>query len=115
MITQVANGPAILIGYGYRLQIETEVPLFPEGADLVAQVRQKPSAADILATLTSAEGHLLREGDHLLTLTIPAAFTTDLSVGSVVLDLVRLDVTPALPLGFILEIPVMLPVTRGLP
>jgi hypothetical protein len=28
--------------------------------------------------------------------------------------MVRRDVTPALPLGFVLEIPVMLPVTRGL-
>ena len=56
----------------------------------------------------------MRQSDCLLSLTIRAQDTSRFEPGSVVLDMVRVDVRPALPLGFLLEIPVMLPVTRGL-
>ena len=115
MSSCIVEGPAILVGYVYRLQIETEAPLFPEGCILHAQIRQKPSVAEILAELSTEDGSLRRLSDHLLELTIPPAATAVMAVGHVVLDMVRCDVTPALPLGFSLEIPVMLPVTRGLP
>jgi hypothetical protein len=114
MSVAIVEGPAILIGYAYRLDLETEAPLFPETANIIAQVRLKPSATDILATLTTADGTLMRQSDCLLSLTIPAPDTANLEPGSVVLDMVRVDVSPALPLGFLLEIPVMLSVTRGL-
>jgi hypothetical protein len=114
MTPSLTDGPAILVGYAYRLQIETEGPLFPEGCILQAQIRVKPSTEGILAELSSEDGGLRRLSDHLLELTIPATATAGMSVGHVVLDMVRRDVTPALPLGFVLEIPVMLPVTRGL-
>ena len=115
MSVAIIEGPAILIGYAYRLEVESEAPLFPALAEMVAQVRLKPSATDILATLTTAEGTLVRQSDCLMSLTIPAQDTSHFEPGSVVLDMVRVDVRPALPLGFLLEIPVMLPVTRGLP
>lgn len=114
MSSSIVEGPAILVGYAYRLQIETEAPLFAEGCILHAHIRVKPSAAEILAELSSQDGSLRRLSDHLLDLTIPPAATAVMPVGHVVLDMVRRDVTPALPLGFSLEIPVMLPVTRGL-
>ncbi|KGK99842.1 hypothetical protein [Thalassobacter sp. 16PALIMAR09] len=114
MSVAIVEGPAILIGYAYRLDLEAEASLFPETADIIAQVRIKPSATDILATLTTADGTLIRQSDCLLSLTIPAQYTANLEPGSVVLDMVRVDVSPALPLGFLLEIPVMLPITRGL-
>ena len=114
MSVAIVEGPAILIGYTYRLDLEAEAPLFPETVDLIAHVRLKPSATDILATLTTADGTLIRQSDCLLSLTIPAHDTSRFEPGSVVLDMVRVDVSPALPLGFLLEIPVMLPVTRGL-
>ena len=114
MSVAIVEGPAILIGYAYRLDLETEAPLFPQTAELVAQVRLKPSAPDVLATLSTQDGTLMRQSDCLLSLTIPAQDTSRFEPGSVVLDMVRVDVRPALPLGFLLEIPVMLPVTRGL-
>lgn len=114
MSTCLVEGPAILIGYAYRVQLESEAPLFPKASEITAHVRLKPSDGEVLATLTSADGELVRESDYLLTLTIPATATAMMPVGSVVLDMVRRDVTPALPLGFALEIPVILPVTRGL-
>ena len=115
MSVAIVEGPAILVGYAYRLDLEAETPLFPETAYIIAQVRLKPSATDILATLTTADSTLIRQSDCLLSLTIPAPDTANFAPGSVVLDMVRVDLHPTLPLGFLLEIPVMLPVTRGLP
>ena len=51
MSVAIVEGPAILIGYAYRLDLETEAPLFAEHAEIIAQVRLKPSAPDVLATL----------------------------------------------------------------
>ena len=115
MSVAIVEGPAILIGYTYRLDLEAEAPLFPEMADIIAQVRLKPSAPDVLATLRTDDATLTRRSDCLLSLTIPAHDTSRFEPGSVVLDMVRVDARPSLPLGFLLEIPVMLPVTRGLP
>ena len=55
MSVDIVEGPAILIGYAYRLDLEAEAPLFPAQVDMVAHVRLKPSATDILATLTTAD------------------------------------------------------------
>ena len=115
MSVAIVEGPAILIGYAYRLDVESEASLFPQTAEIIAQVRLKPSAQDVLATLRTDDETLTRQSDCLLSLTIPAQDTSRFEPGSVVLDMVRVDVRPALPLGFLLEIPVMLPVTRGLP
>jgi hypothetical protein len=110
MSVTIVEGPAILIGYAYRLDIETEAPLFPEAAQIIAHVRLKPSAADVLATLSTTDGTLIRRSDCLLSLSIRAQDTGRFAPASV-----RVDTSPALPLGFLLEIPVMLPITRGLP
>ena len=115
MSIAILEGPAILIGYAYRLDLETEAPLFPEHAEIIAQVRLKASSSEVLATLSTADETLMRQSDCLLSLTICAQDTSHFAPGSVVLDMVRVDLHPALPLGFLLEIPVMLPVTRGLP
>ncbi|KGK78273.1 hypothetical protein PM03_15080 [Thalassobacter stenotrophicus] len=114
MSVAIVEGPAILIGYAYRLDLETEAPLFAEHAEIIAQVRLKPSAPDVLATLRTDDATLTRRSDCLLSLTIPAHDTSRFEPGSVVLDMVRVDARPSLPLGFLLEIPVMLPVTRDL-
>lgn len=106
-------GPAIVIGYTYRLQIETEAPVFPEGTALLAHVRLKPSSLNLLAALSSAAGTLLRRSDYLLEIMIPADATAQMQPGTVMFDLVRTDLDPPLHLGFSLEIPVQLPVTRG--
>jgi hypothetical protein len=44
---------------------------------------------------------------------IPADATAQMQPGTVMFDLVRTDLDPPLHLGFSLEIPVQLPVTRG--
>ena len=113
-ITTTTEGPAVLMGYPWRLQIEAEAPVFLEGATYAGQVRLRPDDPTVLATMTSAAGGVLRVSDTLLELGLRADQTALLTPGHVVLDLVRVDLDPAQHLGFLLEIPVMLPVTRGL-
>jgi len=114
MSVDVADGPAIVAGYAYRLQIEADSPLFPEGAAFTAQVRAKLSASSVIATLTSANGGILRVSDTVVELIIAPEATADLGAGSVIFDIVRTDLVPPRHLSFFLEIPVVLPVTRGL-
>jgi hypothetical protein len=108
----IVEGPAIVAGYPYRLQIEADAALFSEGAVFAAQVRTKVSAASVIATLTANDG-IRRVSDTVLELAIAPDATAGLGAGSVVLDVVRTDLMPPRHLSFFLEIPVVLPVTRG--
>lgn len=44
MSVTIVDGPAIVAGYPYRLQIEADSPLFPDEAVFLAQIRTKTSA-----------------------------------------------------------------------
>lgn len=114
MSTTTFEGPAILIGYQYVLQIESDLPLFQAGASFTAQLRPKVSASQPVTTLTSAAGTLVRISDTTLELRIPPEATAQMAVGSVHVDVVRTDLVPPRHLSFFLEIPVAMPVTRGL-
>ncbi len=114
MSVSVADGPAIFVGYEYKLQVETDLALFPVGAAITAHVRAKVSDTAILATLTTANGGIVRVSDYLAEVVIPAAQTLNFKPGTVHMDMVRTDLTPDRHLGFSLEIPVTMPVTRGL-
>jgi len=114
MSVTVSDGPAIVAGYEYKLQVEAESPVFPTGCALTAHVRSKVSDSTIIATLTSANGGLARISDTVIEIVIPAATTASLPPGSVVMDMVRTDLDPDRHLNFTLEIPIVRPVTRGL-
>jgi len=113
-LATLSEGPAILIGYAWRLQIEAEAPIFPDGASYTGHLRLKPSDPTLLAELSSADGGIEHITATVLELSLTPSQTAVLTPGRVVLDLVRTDLEPDLHLGFLLEIPVMLPVTRGL-
>lgn len=113
-VATLSEGPAILIGYAWRLQIEAEAPAFAEGASYAGHLRLKPSDPTLLAELSSAAGGIEHITATVLELSLTPSQTAGLTPGRVVLDLVRTDLEPDLHLGFLLEIPVMLPVTRGL-
>jgi hypothetical protein len=110
--THLQEGPVILIGYEYRLHLEAEADLFPEGASFVGQVRSTIAAASMVADLSTAAGSVLRLDGRTLEIVLAPDVTASLAPGGVVLDLVRTDLTPDRHLGFLLEIPVALPVTR---
>ena len=113
-LATLSEGPAILVGYAWRLQIEAEAPVFVEGASYAGHLRLKPSDPTLLAELSSADGGIEHVTETVLELSLTPFQTSALTPGRVVLDLVRTDLEPDLHLGFLLEIPVMLPVTRGL-
>lgn len=106
------EGPIILIGYEYRLPLQAETDLFPEAAAFAGQLRRTVSDSTVLATISTANGGVLRRDARTLEIVFPPEVTAGLSPGSVVLDLVRTDVSPDQHLGFVLDIPVSLPVTR---
>jgi hypothetical protein len=112
MTLSVQEGPVILIGYEYRLQLEAEADLFPESASFVGHVRSAFTAATVVAALSTAAGSVLRVDGRTLEIVLPPDVTASLAPGGIVLDLVRTDLTPDRHLGFVLEIPVVLPVTR---
>ena len=114
MSVSISDGPAIVAGYEYRLQLEADSPVFPAGCALTAHVRAKVSDNTIIATLTTGNGGLTRISDTVVEIAIPPAATAGLSPGSVVMDMVRTDLEPDRHLSFSLEIPVVRPVTRGL-
>lgn len=114
MSVTVSDGPAVVAGYEYKLQLEADGPIFPAGCALTAQVRAKVSDSAVIATLTTANGGLTRISDSVVEITIAPSATANLPAGSVFMDMVRTDLNPDRHLNFNLEIPVIRPVTRGL-
>ncbi len=114
MNVSVSDGPAIVAGYEYKLQIEADGPIFPAGCALTAQVRTKVSDSAVVATLSTGNGGLARVSDTVVEITIAPSATAALAAGSVFMDMVRTDLNPDRHLNFNLEIPVIRPVTRGL-
>jgi hypothetical protein len=112
--TRSQEGPVILIGYEYRLQLEAEADLFPQAAAFAGQVRRAVTEGTVLTTLTSANTGVRRLDTRRLELVLSPEVTATFSPGSVVIDLVRTDLDPDRHLGILLDIPVALPVTRGL-
>ena len=89
MTQTVFQGPAVLIGYEYALQLAVDAPVFAQGASFAAQIRARLSATKPIATLSSAGGTLIRMGDTLLVLRIPTEVFAQMTPGSVLLDVVR--------------------------
>ena len=113
-MTTVQEGPVILIGYEYRLQLQAEADLFPDLAQFTGHLRRAVGESTVLTTITSANGGVLLRGARTIEIVLAPEVTATLTPGTVVLDLVRTDIDPDRHLGVLLEIPVMLPVTRGL-
>jgi hypothetical protein len=112
--SELQEGPVILIGYEYRLQLQAAADLFPEAASFIGQLRRAVSDSVILATLSTENGGIVRQDLRTIEIVLAPTITAGLSPGSVALDLVRTDLDTDRHLGVLIEIPVALPVTRGL-
>lgn len=106
------EGPLVAKGYPYTLQIETETPMFSASHTYKAQVRVKPDDATLLAEITSSLG-ITYISPTALMMTIPGTATASFPVGEVWMDVVRIDVSPNIFMGFQFSIPVITPVTRS--
>jgi hypothetical protein len=116
MASSTQPGRPIVAGFPYSLEVTVtrETPFFPAGSAHTAQIRDTPSSGSVRATLTTANGGLVRVSDTVVRLVIPAETSAAWREGSVVLDIVRTDVSPDEYGGFLLTIPVVRSVTRGL-
>jgi len=104
----------ILIGYEWRqaVKVTGTPPAFPAGVALAGQVRVTSAHGRLVATLTTANGGIVREADDEVTLVIPESATEDLHEGAVVVDIVRTDLDPPAHFGFQLRVPVRMPSSR---
>ena len=110
----VQNGPPIMAGYEWRLRIASDVAAFPMGCELIAHARRKVTDGAIAAILSTENGGIVRISDTEIEFRLSGAASAGWMAGRAVIDVVRRDVDPDQHLGFMLEVPVMLPVTRGL-
>lgn len=120
MISTSQEGKSIIAGYVWNERVELVVPTgdpvpFPAGCALTAHVRACVDDSTVLATLSTANGGIVRVNDTQIDLIITGSDSESWwEHGSVTLDVVRTDLAPDEHLRFILEIPVVRPVTRDL-
>lgn len=107
----MSTGRALVAGYEWRQRFVSPVALFPSGATFTAQIRRTIADTSPLATLTTANGGLVRVDDMTLEVVIDGTTSVAWSAGTVVFDVVRTDGTQQ-HLGFRVSVPIAQAVTR---
>lgn len=113
---QYLQGKAIQTGCEWRLKIKvtsSALAAFPTTAKFTSQIRKDDADGVVLATLTSAAGTIIRVDGNSIELVLKGSETAEWKSGTVVLDIIRTDLTQKIHLGFDLEIPVKRSVTRA--
>ena len=111
----VQPGKAIGRGYKWTLRITMTEVSFPVGVEITGHVRKTIDDPDILTTLSTSNGSIVRVDDKNIDLTILGVVSAGWNFRSVTMDFVRTDTTPDTYLEFRLDVPVTGTVTRGLP
>lgn len=113
---QKFKGQIITAGYDWAIQLGFDKsPIsFPSNAAFVAQVRRDPAAEDILATLSTANGNIVRISDKILQLRLPGSMSIGWPDRTAFIDMVRTDSGLKQHLGFMLTVPVRRAITRGI-
>lgn len=84
-------------------------PLFPGTARFRGAVKTTVHDAQALALLTTEQGHLLVTAAGTLVILLPGTMTAAWRPGTVVLDLVRTDVSPQQHLGTLVNVTILQP------
>lgn len=116
MASRAQRGPAIRPGYPWRLSLGYE-RISPAGTAFACQIRASVASAEVIATLTSANGGIVRVSDDRIRLvwdSPPADLASGDGLRAVVMDVIRTDLDPNEHLQFSLMVPVREPVTRGI-
>ncbi len=113
---QKFKGQIITAGYDWAIQVSfANSPItFPAGATFIAQVRKDPNAETVLATLTTANGGVIRISDKVIQIRLSGSITNDWPDRTAYIDVVRNDGGLKQHLGFILKVPVRRAITRGI-
>ena len=105
--------PEIAAGGAETFQIEMDAghAWFPVGCALTAHVKHIGRPETVLATLTTANGGLVRVSDYQLNVVLTAAQTATFTEDFVEMDIVRTNLAAPAYLKFKLQLPVYQPVT----
>ena len=116
MATQAV--PPVPIGYPWSMRIQlvssNPDPIFPVGVEITGHIRKEVDDDTILATLTTADGSVVRVDDNTIELSLTADASAAWEPCQWVCDLVRTDTDPDEFLGITINHTAILPVTRGL-
>jgi hypothetical protein len=115
-MSQKFKGKIITAGYDWsiRLSFANSAISFPANATFTSQVRRDPDVDDIIATLTTANGGIVRIDSQTLEIRISGAASTGWPNRIAYIDVVRTDTNPKQHLGFELRVPVRRAITRGI-
>lgn len=113
--TQYLQGKAIQTGCEWRLKIKitsSALAVFPATAKFVAAMRRDNADGELLTTLSTDAGTIYRVDGNTIELVLNGSVSASWAEGTVVMDVIRTDLTQKVHLGFDLEIPVKRSVTR---
>ena len=109
------EGPSIEIGYRWSLLLSADAdgdPLFPEGVQLKAHVKKRPSDLSPIFEITTLDGGFVRTDDFNVEMIISEDNSALLEPGHVFIDITRTDISPHGRFDFRFEVPVLFPITR---
>lgn len=112
---QYLQGKAIQTGCEWRLKIKINsaaLAAFPASARFSASIRKEDTDGDVLTTLSTSSGSIIRVDGNTLELVLPDSVSANWESGTVVMDIIRTDLTQKIHLGFDLKIPVKRTITR---
>lgn len=107
-------GPAIRPGYPWSLQIETpQTAFFPSSMKISGQFRAQAGAAQVLASISTEQGGVVRITDQKIELRLTPQQTAQMEAGVVVFDLIRTDTDPKRHLYIEITVPVRTSITQA--
>ncbi|MGV1754811.1 hypothetical protein [Agrobacterium sp. CG674] len=112
---QYLQGKAIQTGCEWRLKIKitsSALAVFPTTAKFSASIRKDDADGELLITLSSDASSITRVDGNTIELILKGTDTAEWTAGTVILDVIRTDLTQKIHLGFDLEIPVKRSITR---
>lgn len=111
---QSFRGRFIEAGYPWNLRLQFDDSfIFPETATFTSHVRSDPDSEEIIVTLSTAAGTIVRVNDTTLDIIIPETDASTWPVGrTVVFDIIRTDGGSNQHLGIRIEVPVRKAITR---
>jgi len=112
--SQYLQGKAIQTGCDWRLKItinSAALEEFPSNAHFLAHIRDHADGP-LKAALSTEDGTITRMNSKTIELIIPATVSASWQAGTVVMDVLRVDTSTPIHLGFDLEVPVKRTITR---
>jgi hypothetical protein len=113
--TSYLRGRAIQTGADWRVRIKVVSPdleAFPESARFLAQMRETNADGPVKIEMTTENTRITRVDGQTLDLSLKGVDSVDWQEGVVVLDVLRVDLTSPVHLGFDMKIPVKRSITR---